>query len=344
VVGATSSATAAAAAAGGGGVAAGSAAGSSPHPFLHLGFSAFGGGILSTRQKVLVLDLDETLIFACTTTAGMAVPPSFSEVVPTMTGATLYHVWERPHLQHFLSTVTRWYTVAIFTAASQAYADAIIDRIDRIRMLDGRRRIRRRLYRTECTSIPRRAEDGEAGTAADASALNGDGVASSASSGSAAGLLRRNPAVSGSRSSQANSNTSTSGVSGSSAMANGNSSSSRGPMVLSKDVSKLRVAMDSVVLVDNTPACLRINPENGLLCPSYYPPQNHLFQDASSSSSSGTGVGVGVGSEISGSKNRDGDDYLLQLLLLLEALAFVPDVRAILRFGMNLRRGKESER
>lgn len=275
-----------------------------PSPLLHLGVSA-----ISTRQKVLVLDLDETLIFACTTTAGMAVPPTFSEVVPTMTGATLYHVWERPHLQHFLSTVTRWYTVVLFTAASQAYADALIDRVDRIRMLDGKKRIRRRFYRTECTFIPRRAEDGKTRAA---SAFAGDGTGASS-----AGMRRSDPPLQ------------PSSLGGNSAQLPQSPSSDKVPMILSKDLSQLRVAMDSVILVDNSPACLRINPENGLLCPSFYPPRTGNPQEASSERSGSDGV-------TREKRRHDDDDYLFHLLVLLEALAFVPDVRAILRFGINV--------
>lgn len=99
------------------------------------------------RHKVLVLDLDETLIYAATSTASILVPPDFSEVVPTMSGAELYHVWERPFLQLFLSAVSRIYNVVVFTASAPAYADPIIDRIDR------GRRIRRRLYRCDCTAV-----------------------------------------------------------------------------------------------------------------------------------------------------------------------------------------------
>lgn len=99
------------------------------------------------RNKVLVLDLDETLIFASTLTADVLIPPDFSEVVPTMNGAELYHVWERPHLQLFLDAVSRIYNVVVFTASAPAYADPIIDRIDR------GKRIRRRLYRSNCTAL-----------------------------------------------------------------------------------------------------------------------------------------------------------------------------------------------
>lgn len=121
------------------------------------------------RNKVLVLDLDETLIFAATSTANILVPQDFSEVVPTMNGAELYHVWERPFLQLFLDAVSRLFNVVVFTASSPPYADPIIDRIDR------GKRIRRRLYRSSCTALhwPEEAasakkHEGDDGTAAKA--------------------------------------------------------------------------------------------------------------------------------------------------------------------------------
>ena len=230
-------------------------------PFVEPPMRSLGG---SSRGKVLVLDLDETLIFASTSTAGMAVAPTFSEVVPTMSGATLYHVWERPHLQTFLSAASRLYSVVVFTAASQAYADPLLDRVERSRLFDGRRRIKKRLFRTECSLIPRtKADDGD------------DELPPSSSSS------RGQQVVVG-----------------------------KSQQVWSKDLSVLRVPLDSVMLVDNSPCCLRLNPENGLLCPSFHPPR-HVGEPQ--------------------------DAYLLNLLVLLEALYFVPDVRAILRLGTKLR-------
>jgi len=89
--------------------------------------------------KTLVLDLDETLIhstsrpmqptggffgFGHTTNPGQMV-----EVV--LGGQTmLYHVYKRPFVDFFLRTVSGWYTLVIFTASVQEYADPVIDWLD----------------------------------------------------------------------------------------------------------------------------------------------------------------------------------------------------------------------
>jgi CTD nuclear envelope phosphatase 1 len=55
-----------------------------------------------------------------------------------------FYVAERPHLQHFLEQVSKWYNVIIFTAAISTYADQVIDRIDRTRSIYAR------YYRNHC--------------------------------------------------------------------------------------------------------------------------------------------------------------------------------------------------
>lgn len=97
-------------------------------------------------QKVLVLDLDETLVHTCVTTAGILLPPTFSEAIPTLGGAELYHVWERPFLHTFLRAMSRLYNLVVFTASAPAYADPILDRID----TNGY--IKRRYYRADCVA------------------------------------------------------------------------------------------------------------------------------------------------------------------------------------------------
>jgi hypothetical protein len=93
-----------------------------------------------------VLDLDETLVHASVTTAGFLLPPTFSEAIPTLGGAELYHVWERPFVHAFLRSMSRLYNIVVFTAAAPAYADPILDRIDHYRV------IKRRYYRADCVA------------------------------------------------------------------------------------------------------------------------------------------------------------------------------------------------
>jgi Dullard-like phosphatase family protein len=136
--------------------------------------------LIHHSPKVLVLDLDETLIhstsrsptwsaltdksrgqMAVTTGGGLlgleglggmmglqgqvGVRPHQVEVV--LDGRSIiYHVYKRPHVDHFLRKVAAWYHVVVFTASVQEYADPVIDWIDQGRGLVGTR-----LYRESCT-------------------------------------------------------------------------------------------------------------------------------------------------------------------------------------------------
>lgn len=62
--------------------------------------------------------------------------------------STLYHVYKRPFVDFFLRTVSSWYTLVIFTASMQEYADPVIDWLDA-----GRGILSRRLFRESCTQL-----------------------------------------------------------------------------------------------------------------------------------------------------------------------------------------------
>jgi RNA polymerase II subunit A small phosphatase-like protein len=83
--------------------------------------------------------------------------------------------------------------------------------------------------------------------------------------------------------------------------------------VLAKDLSCLNVPLTSVVLVDNSSACLSLQPSNGLLINSYRPPWRNAKESAPAD-------------------RRDGDNTLLGLIPFFEALSYVADVRDILQF------------
>ncbi|KAF8826686.1 hypothetical protein HHX47_DHR5000169 [Lentinula edodes] len=112
-------------------------------------------------QKTLVLDLDETLIHSTTrpiSTANSSGLFGFGarkggpgHVVEVMLGgrSTLYHVYKRPFVDFFLRTVSGWYTLVIFTASMQEYADPVIDWLDA-----GRGILDHRLFRDSCTQLP----------------------------------------------------------------------------------------------------------------------------------------------------------------------------------------------
>lgn len=63
--------------------------------------------------------------------------------------STLYHVYKRPFVDFFLRKVSAWYTLVIFTASMQEYADPVIDWLDA-----GTGILERRLFRESCTQLP----------------------------------------------------------------------------------------------------------------------------------------------------------------------------------------------
>jgi len=82
----------------------------------------------STDPRIsLVLDLDETLVH-CTvepiSDANMIFPVNFHGMDYTV------YVRLRPHLKEFLEAIRGKYEVIVFTASQQAYADALLNRID----------------------------------------------------------------------------------------------------------------------------------------------------------------------------------------------------------------------
>ncbi|KAJ6614292.1 NLI interacting factor-like phosphatase-domain-containing protein [Mycena sp. CBHHK59/15] len=113
--------------------------------------------------KTLVLDLDETLIHS--TSRPLLAGNSSSgflglgsnrnkgsgHMVEVVLGghSTLYHVYKRPFVDFFLRTVSGWYTLVIFTASMQEYADPVIDWLDA-----GRGILAHRLFRDSCTQLP----------------------------------------------------------------------------------------------------------------------------------------------------------------------------------------------
>ncbi|GAC99646.1 phosphatase [Pseudozyma hubeiensis SY62] len=132
--------------------------------------------VIHHSPKILVLDLDETLIHSTsrspshlsssgrTTTSGFLgletagaflglrandnprrIRPHMVEVV--LDGrSVLYHVYKRPWTDYFLRKVSSWYTVVVFTASVQEYADPVIDWLDQ-----GRGLISARLFRESCS-------------------------------------------------------------------------------------------------------------------------------------------------------------------------------------------------
>ena len=97
-------------------------------------------------RKILVLDLDETLIHSMSKKAHKT-----SQIVEvhlkSMPVSSLYYVTKRPYCLEFLRTVSQWFDLAIFTASVQEYADPIIDLLEHDL---GIRIFKNRFYRHHC--------------------------------------------------------------------------------------------------------------------------------------------------------------------------------------------------
>jgi RNA polymerase II subunit A small phosphatase-like protein len=69
------------------------------------------------KDKLLILDLDETLIYASETL--LERPADFR--------VGRFYVYKRPHLAAFLEQCLSWFTVGVWTSASPAYARGIVE-------------------------------------------------------------------------------------------------------------------------------------------------------------------------------------------------------------------------
>lgn len=127
--------------------------------------------------KTLVLDLDETLIHSTSKPLSHSSGPfslgfgrrNKGHTVEVVLGgrSTLYHVYKRPFVDYFLRKVmifihsiaicpltigflqvSSWYTLVVFTASMQEYADPVIDWLDA-----GHGILTRRLFREVCPYV-----------------------------------------------------------------------------------------------------------------------------------------------------------------------------------------------
>mmetsp|Transcript_47529 Transcript_47529/g.34806 ORF Transcript_47529/g.34806 Transcript_47529/m.34806 type:complete len:240 (-) Transcript_47529:37-756(-) len=108
------------------------------------------------RNKVLVLDMDETLIHARYIFEEAELKNDNGDFHVNMQSksndeSVKISVKMRPHLDSCLEYLEKMYEIAVFTAGEQTYADAVLDYIDEERNI-----IKHRLYRQHCVKI----EDG----------------------------------------------------------------------------------------------------------------------------------------------------------------------------------------
>ncbi|WRT67807.1 uncharacterized protein IL334_004781 [Kwoniella shivajii] len=120
-------------------------------------------------QKTLILDLDETLIHSTSRLLNSSSSGGGGMLGLSLGGivgrgksreshavevvihgrSTMYHVYKRPYVDHFLKKVASWYTLVIFTASMPEYADPVIEWLDA-----GRNLFARKLYRDSCHLQP----------------------------------------------------------------------------------------------------------------------------------------------------------------------------------------------
>jgi hypothetical protein len=100
-------------------------------------------------RKILVLDLDETLIHShhdgftlARQVARPSYPPDFILKVEIDKHPVRFFVHKRPHVDFFLEIVSQWYDLAIFTASMEIYGAAVAEKLD-----NGRNILSKRYYR-----------------------------------------------------------------------------------------------------------------------------------------------------------------------------------------------------
>ncbi|GLH04529.1 CTD nuclear envelope phosphatase 1 homolog [Gryllus bimaculatus] len=103
------------------------------------------------KRKVLVLDLDETLIHShhdgvVRQTVKPGTPADFVLKVTIDRHPVRFFVHKRPHVDYFLDIVSQWYELVVFTASMEIYGAAVADKLDNNRGI-----LRRRYYRQHCT-------------------------------------------------------------------------------------------------------------------------------------------------------------------------------------------------
>lgn len=91
------------------------------------------------NKITLVLDLDSTLIYSSTNKLDYA--KNYAII------GNLYYVYKRPHLDSFLTTMSQFCELIIYTASTKDYADKIIDYIDKNKL------IQKRYYRHDCVAM-----------------------------------------------------------------------------------------------------------------------------------------------------------------------------------------------
>ncbi|RPA81816.1 hypothetical protein BJ508DRAFT_106331 [Ascobolus immersus RN42] len=99
---------------------------------------------LKKTKKTLILDLDETLVHSVTIGSTMR-SGHVVEVKLENQHAILYYVHKRPYCHWFLTEVAEYFSLVLFTASVQQYADPVINCIEEEKPI-----FERKLYRQDC--------------------------------------------------------------------------------------------------------------------------------------------------------------------------------------------------
>jgi len=103
------------------------------------------------KRKILVLDLDETLIHShhdgvLRQMVKPGTPPDFVLKVTIDRHPVRFFVHKRPHVDYFLEVVSQWYELVVFTASMEIYGAAVADKLD-----NNKNMLKRRYFRQHCT-------------------------------------------------------------------------------------------------------------------------------------------------------------------------------------------------
>jgi Dullard-like phosphatase family protein len=93
------------------------------------------------HKKVLVIDLDETLIHC------QIDDPTLGDLEIEIDEGEYGYVTIRPYALSFLRKMSKFYEIVVFTASEKSYADAVLDELDPTGL------IKHRLYREHCLKL-----------------------------------------------------------------------------------------------------------------------------------------------------------------------------------------------
>lgn len=107
-------------------------------------------------RKLLVMDLDETLVHSSTHSvlySNQRVFPAYCTELPSSRHSVpvLYYIYRRPHVATFLKTISQWFDLAVYTASKRRYADPVID--DLVKLSGVEIPYEMRFYREDCVPM-----------------------------------------------------------------------------------------------------------------------------------------------------------------------------------------------